>query len=60
LTCTYPDGSQQVFGNEEVGLKGLAASFSAAAVCGSVAVFFFMILAAIVGARLVKPKAVIS
>jgi len=55
LTCTYVDGSQQVFGNEEVGLKELAASFSAAGICGGVAVLFFMILAAIIGARLVKP-----
>jgi hypothetical protein len=56
LTCTYTDGSQKVFGNEEVGLKGLAASFTAAGICGGIAVLFFMILAAIVGARLVKPK----
>ena len=56
LTCTYADGSQKVFGNEEVGLKGLAASAGAAAICGGVVVFFLMILAAVVGARLVKPK----
>jgi len=56
LTCTYTDGSQKVFGNEEVGLKGLAASFTAAGICGGIAVLFFMILAAIVGARLVNPK----
>jgi hypothetical protein len=55
LTCTYSDGSQKVFGNEEVGLKGLAASFTAAGVCGGLAVLFLMTLAAIVGARLVKP-----
>jgi hypothetical protein len=57
LTCTYADGSQQVFGNEEVGLKGLAASFTVAGICGGVAVLFFMIVAAIIGARLVKPEA---
>jgi hypothetical protein len=34
LTCTYADGSQKVFGNEEVGLKGLAAAFTAAGICG--------------------------
>ncbi len=56
LTCTYADGSQRVFGNDEVGIKGLAASFSAAGICGGVAVFFLMILAALIGARLVKPK----
>ena len=57
LTCTYADGSQKVFGNEEVGLKGLAASFATAGICGGIAVLFFMILAAIIGARLVKPQA---
>jgi hypothetical protein len=57
LTCTYPDGSQKVFGNEEVGLKGLAASFSAAGICGGLVVFLLMIVAAWIGARLVKPKA---
>ena len=56
LTCTYQDGSQKVFGNDEVGLKGLAASFSLAGICGGLAVAFFMLIAAIVGARLVKPK----
>jgi hypothetical protein len=56
LTCTYADGSQKVFGNEEVGLKGLAASFTAAGICGGVVVFLFMLLAAIIGARLVKSK----
>ncbi len=56
LTCTYADGSQRVFGNDEVGIKGLAASFSAAGICGGLAVFFLMILAALIGSRLVKPK----
>jgi hypothetical protein len=58
LTCTYKDGSQKVFPNEEVGLKGLAASFGLAGVCGGVAVLLFMIVAALIGARLVKPKTV--
>ncbi|HSB03056.1 MAG TPA: hypothetical protein VLE49_20565 [Anaerolineales bacterium] len=57
LTCTYADGSQKVFGNEEVGLKGLAAAFSAAGICGGVTVLLLMMLAAVIGARLVKPKA---
>ncbi len=57
LTCIYQDGSQKVFGNNEVGLKGLAASFSVAGICGGLVLFFFMIIAAIVGGRLVKPKA---
>lgn len=56
LTCTYSDGSQKAFGNEEVGLKGLAASFTVAGICGGLVVLFFMSIAAIVGARLVKPK----
>jgi hypothetical protein len=56
LTCTYKDGSQKVFPNDEVGLKGLAASFTVAGICGGAAVLFFMIVVAIIGARLVKPK----
>jgi hypothetical protein len=56
LTCTYKDGSQKVFPNEEVGLKGLAASFTAAGICGGAAVLVLMTVAAIIGARLVKPK----
>jgi hypothetical protein len=56
LTCTFADGSQKVFGNEEVGLKGLAASFTAAGICGGFAVFMLVIGGALVGARLVKPK----
>jgi hypothetical protein len=57
LTCTYADGSQRVFGNEEVGLKGLAASFSVAGICRGSAVLFLMIIAAIIGVKLVKPQA---
>lgn len=57
LTCTYADGSQKVFGNEEVGIKGLAASFTAAGICGGAGVLLLMIVAALIGARLVKPKA---
>jgi hypothetical protein len=60
LTCTYADGSQKVFGNEEAGLKGLAASFTVAGICGSVTVFLLVILTALVGARLVKSKAMES
>ena len=57
LTCTFADGSQEVHPNGEVGLKGLAASFTAAGICGGAAVLCLMILAALIGARLVKPKA---
>jgi hypothetical protein len=56
LTCTYADGSQKVFGNEEVGLKGLAAAFTAAGICGGATVLLLMILAAVIGARIVKPN----
>jgi hypothetical protein len=56
LTCTYADGSQLVFGNDEVGLKGLGAAFGLAAVCGGIVVLLLMVVAAIVGARLVRPK----
>jgi hypothetical protein len=52
------NGSQKTFPNDEVGLKGLAASFTPAGICGGLAVFFFMVLAAILGARLVTPKPV--
>lgn len=60
LTCTYADGSQKVFGNEEVGLKGLAASFTLAGICGGFVVLSCMVLAAIVGGRIVKPKSIES
>ena len=56
LTCTYADGSQKVFENEEVGIKGLAASFTSAGICGGAGVLFLMIVAALIGARLVKPR----
>ena len=55
-TCTFEDGTQKVVPNEEIALKGLAASFTAAGVCGGAIVLFLMILAAIIGGRLVKYK----
>jgi hypothetical protein len=55
-TCTFEDGSQKVVPNEEIAFKGLGASFTAAGVCGGLVVLVLMILAAIIGARLVKPK----
>jgi len=57
-TCTFEDGSQKVVPNEEIAFKGLGASFTAAGICGGVTVFLLMILAAIIGGRLVKPKTV--
>ena len=56
LTCTYADGSQKTFPNEEVALKGLGAAAVASAICGGLGVLVFVILAALIGARLVKPK----
>ena len=55
-TCTFQDGSQKVVPNEEIALKGLGASFTAAGICGGAVVLFLMIIAAIIGGRLVKPR----
>jgi len=55
-TCTFEDGSQKVVPNEEIALKGLGASFTLVGICGGVSVLLLMIIAAIVGGRLVKPK----
>jgi len=57
-TCTFEDGTQKVVPNEEIAFKGLGASFTAVGVCGGLAVLLLMILAAIIGSRLVKPKTV--
>ena len=43
---------KRVFGNDEVGLKGLAASFTLAGICGGLVVLFFMLIAAIVGSKI--------
>ena len=55
-TCTFDDGSQKVVPNEEIALKGIGASMTAAGICSGLVVLFLMILAAILGARLVKSK----
>jgi hypothetical protein len=55
-TCTFQDGSEKVIPNEEIAFKGIAASFTAAGVCGGVVILLFMIAAAILGARLAKPS----
>jgi len=57
LTCTYEDGSQKVFPNGEVALTGLGASFGLVGICGGAVVLLMMIVAAMIGGRLVKPKA---
>jgi len=54
-TCAFEDGSQKIIPNEEIALKGITASFTAAGVCGGAVILLLMILAAILGARLVKP-----
>ena len=55
-TCTFEDGSQKVVPNEEIALKGLGASFTAAGICGGMVLLLLMVIAAIIGWRLVKPK----
>jgi len=55
-TCTFEDGSQKIVPNEEIALKGLGASFTLVGICGGVSVLLLMIIAAIVGGRLVRPK----
>jgi hypothetical protein len=57
-TCTFEDGSQKIVPNEEIAIKGMGASFTAAGICSGAVVLILTILAAIIGARLVKPKAV--
>jgi hypothetical protein len=57
-TCTFEDGSQKVVPNEEIALKGLGASFTAVGLCSGTVVLALMILAAILGWRLVKPQPV--
>ena len=59
-TCTFQDGAQKIIPNEEIALKGIAASFTAVGVCAGVGILLLMILAAILGARLVKPKEALS
>ena len=55
-TCTFEDGTQKVILNEEIAFKGMGASFTTAGICGGLVVLFFMVLAALIGARLVKPQ----
>jgi len=56
LTCTYEDGSEQTFPNGEVALKGLAASATVSAICSGSVLLVLMLIAAVIGWRLVKPK----
>lgn len=56
-TCTFEDGTQKVVPNEEIAFKGLGASFTASGICSGIVLLLLMVVAAIVGGRLVKPKA---
>jgi len=56
-TCTFEDGTQKVVPNEEIAFKGLGASAAAVGILGGIVTIVSMIIAAIIGARLVKPKA---
>ena len=55
-TCTFDDGSQKVIPNDEIALKGIGTSFAAAGICSGLVVLLLMVLAAVIGARLVQPK----
>ena len=55
-TCTFQDGNQKIVPNEEIALKGITASFAAVGVCGGVLLLLLMIVAGILGARLVNPS----
>ena len=54
--CTFEDGTQKIVPNEEIAFKGLGASFMAAGICSGLVVLFLMVIAVIIGGRLVKPK----
>jgi hypothetical protein len=56
LTCTYQDGTQKTFPNEEVGLKGIGAAFAVSGICSGAVVLLLTIIAAIIGGRIVKPE----
>ncbi|HEX5838362.1 MAG TPA: hypothetical protein VFY26_11075 [Anaerolineales bacterium] len=55
-TCTFEDGTRKVVPNEEIALKGMGASFTAVGICSGLVLLFLMVLAALLGARLVTPK----
>jgi len=55
-TCTFEDGTQKVIPNEEIAFKGLGASAAAVGILGGIVTIVGMLVAAIIGGRLVKPK----
>ena len=56
LSCTYKDGSQKTFPNEEVALKGIGASFAAAGICGGITVLILAIFGGMLAGKFVKSK----
>ena len=56
--CTFKDGTQKVVPNEEIALKGLGASAAAVGILGGIVTILGMIVAAIIGGRLVRPKTI--
>lgn len=59
-TCTFDDGSQRVVPNEEIAVKGIGASFTAAGVCSGAIILLLALFAAVIGGRLVKPRGIES
>ena len=55
-TCTFEDGTQKVVSNEEIAFKGMGASFTAAGICSGLLILVLMVVAAVIGGRLVRPK----
>ena len=55
-TCTFKNGTQRVIPNEEIALKGMGASFTTVGICSGLGILLLMVVAAVAGARLVRPK----
>ena len=55
-TCTFKDGTQKVVPNEEIAFKGMGASFTAVGLCSGLLILVLMVVAAVIGGRLVQPK----
>lgn len=55
-TCIFEDGTQRVIPNEEIAVKGMGTSFTAVGICSGLGILLLMVVAAVAGARLVRPK----
>ena len=55
-TCTFEDGTQKVVSNEEIAIRGMGASFAVVGICSGLVILLLMLVAAILGGRLVRPK----